>query len=204
MDGDKCRQMGRSEGVLSQLVDAMNVGSETVFAGVDPGLYVLHWKSGGSSLASVGMDENGKRWFATINWITVPSFNWNLVQVVEPIIDPRKGESYRTAFVGHVMKRDDVLMDALVRLENANLMLCRKREDPSANDVQMGGYGTLCASCRKVLGIRRWSDAADTQEMSCVQSFTCCRCQLPTVGVPVDNGGTMCVDCVKDAESRSR
>jgi hypothetical protein len=32
------------------------------------GLYEIFWKSGGSSLASVGMIENGDRWLAPTNW----------------------------------------------------------------------------------------------------------------------------------------
>lgn len=32
------------------------------------GLYRVFWQSGGSSLASVGMDYEGKRWVAPTNW----------------------------------------------------------------------------------------------------------------------------------------
>ncbi len=32
------------------------------------GLYRIHWKSGGSSLASVGSMHNGDRWIAPTNW----------------------------------------------------------------------------------------------------------------------------------------
>lgn len=34
------------------------------------GLYRIFWKSGGSSLASIGMLENGRRWIAPCNWVT--------------------------------------------------------------------------------------------------------------------------------------
>lgn len=43
------------------------------------GLYVLGWKTGGTSLASVGSNENGSRWFAPTNWIKVPYFDWSEV-----------------------------------------------------------------------------------------------------------------------------
>ena len=33
------------------------------------GLYRVHWKSGGSSLAAVGNTERGKRWLAPCNWL---------------------------------------------------------------------------------------------------------------------------------------
>ncbi len=46
------------------------------------GLYRLWWKDGGSSLASVGCDKSGNRWFAPTNWIEVPSFDWKPVRKV--------------------------------------------------------------------------------------------------------------------------
>ncbi len=36
-----------------------------------PGLYCLSWKSGGESLACVGMLYSGNRWYACANW-TLP------------------------------------------------------------------------------------------------------------------------------------
>lgn len=36
---------------------------------VKPGVYRVFWKSGGSSLASIGMTEDGERWIAPINWV---------------------------------------------------------------------------------------------------------------------------------------
>jgi hypothetical protein len=32
------------------------------------GLYRIYWKSGGTSVAAVGMVENGNRWLAPTNW----------------------------------------------------------------------------------------------------------------------------------------
>ena len=32
------------------------------------GIYEIFWKSGGSSLAAIGMTYSGKRWFAPTNW----------------------------------------------------------------------------------------------------------------------------------------
>ncbi len=37
--------------------------------GLNPGLYTIFWKSGGSSQAAIGMMENGQRWIAPTNWI---------------------------------------------------------------------------------------------------------------------------------------
>jgi hypothetical protein len=38
------------------------------FRNINPGLYTVYWKSGGSSLAAVGVRANGGRWLAPINW----------------------------------------------------------------------------------------------------------------------------------------
>ncbi len=35
-----------------------------------PGLYRLHWRSGGSSLAAVGITVDGRNWFAPTNWVS--------------------------------------------------------------------------------------------------------------------------------------
>lgn len=50
------------------------------------GLYEMFWKDGGSSLASVGQDGNGKKWFAPTNWISgIPCFDWGCVKSVVEI-----------------------------------------------------------------------------------------------------------------------
>lgn len=35
------------------------------------GVYKIKWKSGGSSLASIGYDGTGKNWFAPCNWVNI-------------------------------------------------------------------------------------------------------------------------------------
>lgn len=49
------------------------------------GVYRLYWDGGGSSVASVGCDARGKRWYAPANWVTVPWFDWSKVASVEMI-----------------------------------------------------------------------------------------------------------------------
>lgn len=53
------------------------------------GLYRIHWKSGGSSLAAIGMMENGDRWIAPTNWLRpgmMPSAGeWGEIERLEPI-----------------------------------------------------------------------------------------------------------------------
>jgi len=53
---------------------------------VPHGLFVIRWKEdGGESLASVGSNSEGHRWFAPTNWINVPWFDWDDVESVERI-----------------------------------------------------------------------------------------------------------------------
>tara|TARA_Y100000310_G_C20598360_1_gene771697 strand:+ start:227 stop:601 length:375 start_codon:yes stop_codon:yes gene_type:complete len=55
------------------------------------GLYRIFWKSGGTSLASVGQTHDGTRWFAPCNWTgknenpLVASTDWKLVSRFELI-----------------------------------------------------------------------------------------------------------------------
>lgn len=54
-------------------------------AALQHGLYIIYWKEangGGHSMAAVGSDSGGRRWYAATNWITVPSFDWRPVSHV--------------------------------------------------------------------------------------------------------------------------
>ncbi len=42
--------------------------------GLEMGLHRVHWKGGGTSLASVGQMSDGRKWFAPCNWVS-PSQN---------------------------------------------------------------------------------------------------------------------------------
>lgn len=56
-------------------------------ANITPGLYVLHWKEGGTSLAAVGVTASGGRWMAPVNWIR-PSDDptvWRIVKKATPV-----------------------------------------------------------------------------------------------------------------------
>ena len=54
-----------------------------------PGIYRLYWKEGGSSLAAVGMCQDGTRWMAPVNWCVIRSFDcakfWKDVKRAMPI-----------------------------------------------------------------------------------------------------------------------
>ncbi|MHA2279531.1 MAG: hypothetical protein ACXAC5_01380 [Promethearchaeota archaeon] len=54
---------------------------------VKAGLYRVFWRSGGSSLASVGITADGGRWLAPINWVapTVDQSHWAEVVRLEHI-----------------------------------------------------------------------------------------------------------------------
>lgn len=58
------------------------------------GLYILFWKSGGLSLAAVGFDWTGKRWYAPTNWINVPSFDWDDIESVKLILTQEQAKEY--------------------------------------------------------------------------------------------------------------
>lgn len=54
---------------------------------VSLGLYIVHWKDGGTSLAAVGMGPDGRRWLAPTHW-QVPSSTakaWHYVERLERI-----------------------------------------------------------------------------------------------------------------------
>lgn len=60
--------------------------------GLPLGLYVIHWKSGGSSEAAIGMQSDGTRWIAPTNW-TSPGMRsdaseWCAIDRVERITHP--------------------------------------------------------------------------------------------------------------------
>jgi hypothetical protein len=66
--------LGASADADPALVASDQAASRLAPAGFDPlrvplGLYRLYWASGGSSLASVYMDESGQRWIAPTNWV---------------------------------------------------------------------------------------------------------------------------------------
>lgn len=67
------------------------------------GAYRLYWKSGGSSVAAVGMAYDGTRWFAPANWTTgsvnaslaaLVSTDWSGVERVE-LIEPYRNTTGR-------------------------------------------------------------------------------------------------------------
>ena len=50
------------------------------------GLYKIHWKRGGTSLASVGSRFDGNRWFMPTNWVSAEtSLDWRLIDRVHLI-----------------------------------------------------------------------------------------------------------------------
>lgn len=58
---------------------------------IKPGLYRVHWVTGGFSLAAIGCGFNGDNWIAPINWVrpsTIPAIEgreWGLVKSLELI-----------------------------------------------------------------------------------------------------------------------
>lgn len=53
------------------------------------GLYRVYWKSGGTSLAAIGVTYDGGRWLAPINW-TKPSIvftEWDRIDKLERVVE---------------------------------------------------------------------------------------------------------------------
>lgn len=52
------------------------------------GLYKVWWKSGGSSLAAIGMMSDGKRWIAPTNWVSpgkATTKGWGGIKRIKPV-----------------------------------------------------------------------------------------------------------------------
>lgn len=45
------------------------------------GLYEVTWLDGGKSVAAIGMDSQGKRWFAPTNWVSTGMLEKHLDQI---------------------------------------------------------------------------------------------------------------------------
>lgn len=54
--------------------------------GLAHGLYVIRWREGGASLASVGYDAAGRNWYSPANWTSGPCFDWSKVESEEPVL----------------------------------------------------------------------------------------------------------------------
>lgn len=53
------------------------------------GLYRIFWKSGGSSLAAIGITNDGGRWLAPINWTTPAAAftDWAAIDHLERVVE---------------------------------------------------------------------------------------------------------------------
>ena len=80
-DSWKCRSCGRSY----VLYVKPEIVREYDYANLKHGLYRIYWKSGGSSVASVGSHADGSRWFAPANWISPHGEDWSEVDGVKVI-----------------------------------------------------------------------------------------------------------------------
>lgn len=106
-----------------------------------PGLYRLHWKSGGSSLAAVGNTHNGTRWFAPVNWSTevagdVVSTEWRPVEYVDAIeIEP------------DLDARVAALEARVTHLEGLPVALRLRELDARVHQLETHPAGCSCTRC---------------------------------------------------------
>lgn len=52
------------------------------FTTCKPGVYQINWKSGGFSIAAVGVMPNGSRWLAPLNWV-MPGTISNVIEDID-------------------------------------------------------------------------------------------------------------------------
>ena len=55
------------------------------FYNLPVGLYRLYWKSGGSSIAAIGMNEKGLRWIACVNWVNPATWEGDVKKAIRDI-----------------------------------------------------------------------------------------------------------------------
>ncbi len=64
------------------------------------GLYLLHWRGGGTSMAAVGSDAKGRRWYMPTNWVSGPCLEWGRVARVEAYVTREEHEPAPLAVTG--------------------------------------------------------------------------------------------------------
>lgn len=84
LEDESIKAMGGAEGLGLKKVHQHTARGQA--APETLGLYRLTWKKGGSSLASVGQDGHGRRWFSASNWIGgMPCFDWSVVETIHQL-----------------------------------------------------------------------------------------------------------------------
>ena len=136
---------------------------------LQPGLYRIFWSdhsSPGLSVAAVGMESNGRVWFAPTNWVSVPCYDWCKVSRVELITtqdeEKRKWHQSRVVNAGMVEPYDGKVYtvnegqihqtlkagDEVIMVEDPELRnWLQKLSDRTLHrleTVQGGGYLLLC------------------------------------------------------------
>lgn len=54
--------------------------------GLTHGIYEVYWASGGSSIGSVGYDQQGYNWFAPCNWTSGSTVEWSGIKAIKLLI----------------------------------------------------------------------------------------------------------------------
>lgn len=91
---------------------------------VDPGIYRVVWRSGGSSLAAVGKHTDGTSWLAPVNWLA-PSRGpkaWRLVRFLQTVmVAPRLVESEPPP-----LRKEPHFQWQVGMMEGRRLLVCRE------------------------------------------------------------------------------
>ena len=106
------------------------------------GLYKIHWKDGGFSLASVGMTYDGTRWMAPSNWTTgsteepfKATTDWKSVLIAEFINIPDYDEDEDEDDSDELVAEDNSSLHATIlqRLKDVDLFF---EQEGCLSDVQ--------------------------------------------------------------------
>jgi len=72
--------------MASKTFELEEESAESTVKGLTHGFYEIYWRSGGSSLASVGYDSTGNNWLAPCNWISGSTTDWSDVSAYKMLL----------------------------------------------------------------------------------------------------------------------
>lgn len=109
--------------------------------GLHLGVYRIFWEGdgedgGGSSVAAIGKDGNGRYWHAPSNWVVVPCYDWKDVKRLS-LIETQ-----------HVHRMSEALIACdVVNAWGQKVPCCECGEDYPKADLMRGNV--FCKKCRK-------------------------------------------------------
>ena len=117
---------------------------EAQLAGLHLGVYRLHWMDGGSSVATISHNSEGRYWFAPSNWLhtirdgvpSLPCYDWDKVRCVQVIETQDVGSNSAASHAAEIA-------NAYGKMESC----CECGEDYPRADLLCGEV--FCPRCRE-------------------------------------------------------